>query len=39
VIPWLKNGLHDSDDAVRLTVAGSLVQQLSHLPKGTQRRS
>jgi HEAT repeat protein len=39
VVPWLKRGLQDSDEAVRLTVAGSLIQQLSHPPKPTQRRS
>lgn len=39
VVPWLKRGLQDSDEAVRLTAAGSLIQQLSHRSTPTKGRS
>ncbi len=36
--PVLKKGLHDSDAAVRVTAAGSLVQQLDREPKPLNRK-
>jgi len=38
VLPLLKNSLHDSEAAVRLTAAGSLVQQIDQLTKSSPHR-
>ncbi|HET9575368.1 MAG TPA: HEAT repeat domain-containing protein, partial [Nitrospira sp.] len=38
VLPLLKKGLHDSDTAVRLTAAGSLLQHLDSVSKSSSRR-
>ena len=38
VVPLLKNSLHDSEAAVRLTAAGSLLQQIDRLTKSSARR-
>src|SRR5262245_6100465 len=38
VIPLLKKGLHDSDTTVRVTAAGSLLQQLNRRTKPTRGR-
>ena len=38
VLPLLKNSLHDSEAAVRLTAAGSLLQQIDRLTKSSARR-
>ncbi|WP_455376967.1 HEAT repeat domain-containing protein [Petrachloros mirabilis] len=38
VIPLLKKGLHDSEAAVRLTAAGSLIQQIDRMAKSSSRQ-
>jgi len=36
-LPLLKKGLHDSDPAIRIAAAGSVLQQLDHLKKSSPR--
>ncbi len=38
VLPLIKNALHDSDPAVRITAAGSLLHQLSTAAKSSSAR-
>jgi hypothetical protein len=38
VLPLIKKGLHDSDPAVRITAAGSLLLNLSSSAKSSSRR-
>jgi hypothetical protein len=38
VLPLVKQGLHDSDTAVRITSAGSLLRQLGPVAKSSSRR-
>jgi HEAT repeat protein len=38
VLPLLKKSLHDSETAVRLTAAGSLLQQIDRLKKTSPRK-
>src|SRR6476620_10829617 len=38
VLPMIKKGLHDSDPAVRITAAGSLLNQLNSATKSSSGR-
>jgi hypothetical protein len=38
VLPLLKKGLHDTDAAVRITAAGSLLQHISRLTQSPSHR-
>jgi hypothetical protein len=38
VLPLLKKGLHDSDAAIRITAAGSLLQHLDRVGKSSPKR-
>jgi HEAT repeat protein len=37
VLPVLKKGLHDSDPAIRITAAGSMLRHLDHAKKSSPR--